>query len=39
VLEVVDAVEDCGVAKGRVPRLLDEMSRESERLVRFLSGP
>ena len=38
VLEVVDAVEDCGVAKGRVPRLLDEMSRESERLVRFLSG-
>ncbi|HWW46093.1 MAG TPA: hypothetical protein VN180_13565, partial [Acidimicrobiia bacterium] len=38
-LDVVAAVEDCGVAPGRVPRLLEELSRESERLARFLSGP
>jgi HD-like signal output (HDOD) protein len=39
VLDAVAAVEDCGVAPGRVPRLLEELSRESERLARFLSGP
>ena len=38
VLDVTAAVEDCGVAPGRVPRLLEELARESERLARFLSG-